>query len=212
MLYNYLMLVKDWRNAESHISPTASEAEVDAAIQVIIAMYGYATGASITELEQAGYDVEQPQTIQATPVQYELHPEPIEYAMVAESVHDLPKETRKDIFKKSLTSLFGYKGSKSTFNKQRHWIAVYRVAADMGFVIEGDFEYFKDFVDSLALNYIPVMLNIGSLERAIDGVYASDKADWTSEGLMGKKLSEYQDIKRCLESFEKIVSENVAKL
>ena len=46
---------------------------------------------------------------------------------------------------------------------------------------------------------------------AIDGVYASDKADWTSEGLMGKKLSEYQDIKRCLESFEKIVSENVAK-
>lgn len=66
-------------------------------------------------------------------------------------------------------------------------------------------------MDSLALNYIPVMLNISSLERAIEGVYASDKADWTAEGLIGKKLSEYQDIKRCLESFEKIVSENVAK-
>ena len=81
----------------------------------------------------------------------------------------------------------------------------------MGFVIEGDFDYFKDFVDSLALNYLPVMLNIYSLERAVEGVYATDKADWTSEGLQGKKLSEYQDIKCCLDSFEKIVNENVAK-
>ena len=130
---------------------------------------------------------------------------------VEEIVHDLPEETRKDIFKKSLDSLFGYKGSKSAFCKQRHWIAVYRVAADMGFVIEGDFDYFKDFVDSLALNYMPVMLNVNSLERAIEGVYATDKADWTSEGLQGKKLSEYQDIKLCLDSFENIVNENVAK-
>lgn len=211
MLFNYLMLVKDWRNAESHISPTASEAEVDAAIQVIVAMYGYATGASITELELAGYDIEKPQTTQATPVQYELYPEPVAYTMVAESVHDLPEETRKDIFKKSLNSLFGYKGSKSAFSKQRHWIAVYRVAADMGFVIEGDYGYFKDFVDSLDLNYVPVILNISSLARAIEGVYAADKADWTSEGLQGKKFSEYQDIKLCLDSFENIVNENVAK-
>ena len=123
----------------------------------------------------------------------------------------MPEETRKDIFKKSLNSLFGYKGSKSTFSKQRHWIAVYRVAADMGFVIEGDYGYFKDFVDSLDLNYMPVILNISSLARAIEGVYAADKADWTSEGLQGKKFSEYQDIKLCLDSFENIVNENVAK-
>lgn len=211
MLYNYLMLVKDWRNVESHISPTASEAEVDAAIQVIIAMYGYATGASITELEQAGYDVEKPQSTQAPPVQYTLTPEVNQYAMVAESVQDLPEKTRKDIFKQSLATLFGYQGGQSVFSKQCHWVAVYRVAADRGFVIEGDYDYFKNFLDSLALSYIPVMLNVSSLERAMQGVYALDKADWTSEGLVGKKLREYQDIKHCLDRFDEIVSENVAK-
>lgn len=56
-LYQYLMLVKGWRNSESHISPTASEQEVDAAISVIISMYFYATGSSITDLEMAGHDV-----------------------------------------------------------------------------------------------------------------------------------------------------------
>lgn len=35
-LYQYLMLIKGWRNDESHISPTASEQEVDTAISIII--------------------------------------------------------------------------------------------------------------------------------------------------------------------------------
>jgi len=52
-LYRYLMMVKTWRNDESHISPTASEGEFDAAIKIIIAMYGFATASSITELEEA---------------------------------------------------------------------------------------------------------------------------------------------------------------
>lgn len=52
-LYGYLMMVKTWRNDESHISPTASEEEFDAAIKIIIAMYGYVTACSITELEEA---------------------------------------------------------------------------------------------------------------------------------------------------------------
>ena len=57
-LYQYLMLVKGWRNDESHISPTASEQEIDAAIKIIITMYFFATGSYITELESAGHDVE----------------------------------------------------------------------------------------------------------------------------------------------------------
>ena len=57
-LYQYLMLVKGWRNDESHISPTASEQEINAAINIIITMYFFATGSCITELESAGHDVE----------------------------------------------------------------------------------------------------------------------------------------------------------
>lgn len=84
-LYRYLMLVKDWRNAESHISPTASEAEVDAALSVVIAMYGYATGTAITELEMAGYDVTlPPQGQQAICKTYEPGPEDAGYAQAAE--------------------------------------------------------------------------------------------------------------------------------
>lgn len=56
--YQYLMLVKGWRNDESHISPTASEQEINAAINIIITMYFFATGSCITELESAGHDVE----------------------------------------------------------------------------------------------------------------------------------------------------------
>ena len=59
-LYQYLMLVKGWRNDESHISPTASEQEIDTAIKIIITMYFFATGSCITELECAGHDVEKP--------------------------------------------------------------------------------------------------------------------------------------------------------
>ena len=45
------------RNAESHISPTASEQEISGAINIILTMYCYATGMCITDLEMAGHDI-----------------------------------------------------------------------------------------------------------------------------------------------------------
>ena len=56
-LFQYLQMVKEWRNAESHISPTASEQEINAAINIILTMYCYATGMCITDLEMAGHDI-----------------------------------------------------------------------------------------------------------------------------------------------------------
>lgn len=35
--------------------------------------------------------------------------------------------------------------------------------------------------------------------------------DWTSEGLAGKALAEYEDIKKCAEVFEKIVWQRINK-
>ena len=59
-LYQYLLQVKEWRNDESHISPTASEQEIDGAVNIILTMYCYATGNCISDLEMAGHDIEAP--------------------------------------------------------------------------------------------------------------------------------------------------------
>ena len=53
-LYQYLGMVKSWRNNESHISPTATDQEINFGINTIITMYFFATGSNITELEKAG--------------------------------------------------------------------------------------------------------------------------------------------------------------
>lgn len=58
-LYEYLLQVKEWRNDESHISPTASELEIDGAVNIILTMYCYATGNCISDLEMAGHDIEE---------------------------------------------------------------------------------------------------------------------------------------------------------
>ena len=59
----YLQMVRDWRNAISHSAPTTTEQEIDAAIQIVVAMYLYVTGLSITDLEMAGLGYDQaPQT------------------------------------------------------------------------------------------------------------------------------------------------------
>ena len=44
-------MIKNWRNVESHISPTATEQEVDAAIRIILAMYGFVTAKCMNEIE-----------------------------------------------------------------------------------------------------------------------------------------------------------------
>ncbi len=55
---DYLQKLRDWRNDESHNAPIATEAEIDAALQVVIAMYLYVTGNSITDLEMADSNIE----------------------------------------------------------------------------------------------------------------------------------------------------------
>ena len=105
----------------------------------------------------------------------------------------------------------GYRASDKTFSKQRHWIAVYRIAADEGFTIDGDYRYFKHIVDGMSLSNCKVLLNIDSLERSIKGVYSESFVDWNGDGLVGKSLDEYNDIKRCAEAFLKILSDNRPK-
>lgn len=53
---NYLDLVRQWRNDEAHLSPNATEDEINTAIQIISTMYLYVVANSMTGLERSdGY-------------------------------------------------------------------------------------------------------------------------------------------------------------
>ena len=81
-LYQYPLIIKEWRNKEAHNSPTASEQEIEAAINIIITMYFYATGSCITELESNGHDVDEADKV----FPYKLQ-EDDSYAFAAEDEH-----------------------------------------------------------------------------------------------------------------------------
>ncbi len=59
---------------------------------------------------------------------------------------------------------------------------------------------------------IPSRINSDILSRLNTGVYAKDFGEWSSEGLTGRKLIEYQDIYACAERFRDIVKQNLAAI
>lgn len=53
-----LNILRELRNDESHGSMNMTEQEVDAALRIVIDMYLFVTGMTISELEIAGHDVD----------------------------------------------------------------------------------------------------------------------------------------------------------
>ena len=80
---SFLQYLRDWRNDTSHNAPTTSEQEIDAALKIVVAMYLYVTGNSITDLEMAGYDAE-PQDTSALLSSYRYKDVEFEPMMAAE--------------------------------------------------------------------------------------------------------------------------------
>lgn len=60
---SYLQMLRDWRNEEAHNAPCSPDAEVDAAIKVVVALYLYVTAYSITDLEMADCNTGEAKTI-----------------------------------------------------------------------------------------------------------------------------------------------------
>lgn len=223
-LFEWLSMMKGWRNSESHISPTATEKEVDAAVSVCVSMYFFATGSCITDLEMRGYDLEdsqssptQPKPQQAVmhrmPASHETYSEEEAPKMAAEDINiaDLPQDKKIALLRQAIVSLVGYVPRKSVFNKQRQWESIFRIAADRGFVIDRDYEQFKRFIDSMHLEGLPDGLSVSLLERLNTGIYAESFVDWTADGLTGRKLSEYLDIRRVAEAFNKTITQITGK-
>lgn len=200
---------------ESRFTLYPMQGMTEDAISIIISMYFYVTGISITDLEMAGHDVSEiiaPESISISHHccrLYSVTNDGRYSGIAAESidVRELPEEKRIKILKKCIVKLLGYDPKKSAFSKQRHWEAIYRIAADKGFIIDGDYAYFKSIIDGMQLSNIPVPFNTDLLERLNQGIYAKNIRDWSSEGLDGKKLQEYKDIKNCADAFNRVVDE-----
>lgn len=57
-----------------------------------------------------------------------------------------------------------------------------------------------------------VALNIDNLEKSVMGIFGMSFVDWNDNGLTGKKLDEYNDIRYCSKVFLKIMSDNRPKV
>ena len=125
----------------------------------------------------------------------------------------MDEKTRLEILKECIIKLlnYGYNKRNRVFTKLRHWEAVYRIAADYGFVIDGDYDYFKRVIDGMDIQGLPRALTNNFLKNHNTGIYAKNIKDWTSEGLADKALAEYEDIKKCAEVFEKIVWQRISR-
>ena len=224
-----LEMLRQLRNEEAHGSADVNEQDIDRVIGIVTDMYLYAVGTNITELEMNHHDYETDHStttgLQAPPRRYTSHDEvpssPDEshnygLPLAAENVGvtDLPEPTRLGLLKECLTSLVnhGYAGKGVAFSKLRHWEAVYRIAADYGFVIDGDYRHFNQAIADMDIPNLPYPLPHTFLEKANVGIYAQAFKDWTEENLNGKALMEYNDIRKCALLFERIIKNRLEKL
>lgn len=195
-------MVRQWRNNEAHNAPISTDDEVNVAIKILVAMYLFVIGHSITDLEMSDG--------QMSSDMVPLH----NYGMVADSidVRKLLEEKRTDLLKRCIVQLAnsGYNKKNVVFTKQRHCEAVYRIAADKGFVIDGDYRCFKQMIDGIILTNVPD-LKADTVEKLNKGVYALPFKEWTPNGLLGKDLSLYNDIHLCGEKFLDVVEKNLSR-
>lgn len=203
-----LDILRQLRNDEAHGSYIATEQEVDAAIGIVIDMYLYVAGTNTIPVAKR-YEL----PTEETNDHHRQYEHSLQIAAEPLSVKNLDEATRLEILRECVIKLLncGYNKKNGVFTKQRHWEAVYRIAADYGFVIDGDYDYFKRVIEDIDIQTLPYALTNNFLKNNNTGIYAKNMKDWTSEGLTGKALAEYEDIKKCAEVFEKIVGQRINK-
>lgn len=134
------------------------------------------------------------------------------YLLAAEpiNVSKLTIDERIGILRECILGMqnVGFSAKTKVFTKQCQWIAIYRIAADYGLAIDGDFKYFNQKVSEMEITGLPNLPN-NYLENHIKNRYSRSFEDWTSDGLAGRELQEYNDIKNCAVKFESIVKRNL---
>ncbi len=201
-----LDILRKLRNDEAHGSSIATDQEIDAVIGIVTDMYLYAAGTNIIPVAKR-YEL----STDEKDDHYGQYEHKLPMAAESLSVKDLDEAARLEILRECVIKLlnYGYNKKDAVFTKQRHWEAVYRVAADYGFVIDGDYDYFKRVIDDMNIQNLPCALTKNFLDNNNTGIYAQNMKDWTSEGLAGKALAEYEDIKKSAKVFENIVMHRI---
>jgi len=127
----------------------------------------------------------------------------------AEYVRKLPEDDRLLLLRDIIVTLIHNKINGIKFTKKRYWESIYRIAADYGFIIDGDYQYFKDKIDAMDIRHLPYPLSAEYLESENQDVYAQHIDDWTDSGLTGVKLVKYNDIKQFADGFREIVTSKI---
>lgn len=228
----YLKLVTEWRNDQAHTAPTTSENEINAAISIVVAMYLYITGVSITDLEMAGaQEVDETYTTPiaysfseadrsavtfSKPKGYDLEDEfQSTFSLAAENeveyIKKLAEPDRLTLLAEIISDLIYSKKNGILFNKKRYWVAIYRIAADLGFIIDGDYPYFKQKVNAMNIEGLPYTFTISYIEGQLQGIYKEHIEDWSDHGLTARNLIEYNDIKAFAVAFRDLVITKIAQ-
>ena len=218
----YIDIITNLRNDESHSGKALTAKDIALGIHVVSALYLYVAYVRITDLEMREAELASKKA--ATPVKHapvhnyslvdetedeETEETALPQAAESNDLSALSDEQKITFFQSVLTQLInhgGYSKKDAVFTKRRHWVAIYRVASDMGLVIDGDFPYFEHLVAAMNQDQLPVKLTSGFLEKAVAGVYAQHIDDWINAGLEGRKLQEFEDIYHCAKVFRGIIN------
>lgn len=197
--------------------PTKEEMQISNILNIIKSRDMKEAMANVIQLYVSqDYSLEKESEHSQVPKRYELPDKDSHINITADNlfdVKDLPEQTRIEIFQKSLEQMFrlaDYKGNK-TFSKQRHWLAIYRIGVDFGFVIDFDYRYFSSFIEQMQLDDCPIPLKIGTLEKSNTGIYQESFENWNSNTLTDKERKQFDDIKVCTTSFKRILTGNILK-
>lgn len=201
-----LDLLRRLRNDEAHGTADIAEQEMNVAIDTVIDMYVYVAGTNM--IHAANQYVWQTKNT----TMYQGDEANVSQVAAEDlAVKGMDEVTSLGILKECIVELLhnDYKKKDAVFTKQRQWEAVYRIAVDYGFVIDGEYDYFKRVIDDMNIQGIPYALTKNFLKNHNTGIYAQNIKDWTSEGLSGNALAEYEDIKKCADAFKRIVESRV---
>ena len=218
------------RNMESHSSKAYTAKELAEGLHVVSAMYLYVSFVHISDFEIAGLDQEPSEKViafnaagavekQAPVKPYVLDEEEgsaedddtatFQEAAEFHFYYELSEPQRVHYLERFLTDLLT--ASPEVFTREYQWMAIYRISADYGLVIDGDYRYFVDKVSSLQLEGFPKLLAADRLEKLDQSLYGKKYDDWSNEGLTGRKLSEYKNMLACANAFKELVVAGMEK-
>lgn len=97
----------------------------------------------------------------------------------------------KEYFGTVLGKLFEMKGydRKPLFSRRSDWVAVFRVAIDVGLVQDNAYSDFVVLINDLKFPSLPQTLSTTNISNAYDGIYTKPVEEWTEEAYLKSRTA-----------------------